>query len=379
MPILITLPCFYPSLDLETCQQCPNGTWSRKGSSKCQVQEERFFRWDEPYAIALLTATGLGELLLFIVIVIFLVKRNSPAVKVAGGWLCYVMIVGLAVSFASVVLFVGRPNGHICRARQSVYGLGFTLCLSCILVKAFRTFLAFLFDLYRQHKLRKLYKPVAIILLATAGQGIICTFWLIFDSPVVDRTGEGLTVLLQCQEGSQIGFSIMLSYVGLLAFVCFLLALKGRKAPDRYNETGYIIFSVLIYLFVWVCFIPIYVTKIQQRSAVQASAILVSNFGIVFCHFMPKCYMILCKRKLENSAEAYLERVRIYSITSTRSAFARRSVDSGTGSLGADGSSTDFSPARFSVRSAPLATVSEEPQEKVPPPHLRKRTRRCSI
>ncbi|KAJ8289173.1 hypothetical protein COCON_G00018320 [Conger conger] len=367
--------------NLDTCRKCPVGTWSEKGWSRCQAKVERFFHWDEPFAIALLSATALGELLLFFVFVVFLAGRKSPAVKVAGGWFCYLMIAGLAVSFGSVVLFVGRPSAHICRARQSMYGLGFTLCLSCILVKAFRTFLAFLLDLYRQHKLRKLYKPVAIIALATAVQGLICIFWLAFDTPVVERTDEGLVVLLQCKEGSQIGFSLMLSYMGLLALVCFLLALKGRKVPQRYNETGYIIFSVLIYLFVWVCFIPIYVTKIRQRSAVQASAILVSNFGIVFCHFMPKCYMVLCKKKVENSAEAYLERVRIFSVTSTLSAFSRISADSGKGSLeGVSPSSpVNFSPTKFPPCSPAVPSTAEEPRVSVPPPHLRKRTRRSSI
>ncbi|XP_064160632.1 G-protein coupled receptor family C group 6 member A-like [Anguilla rostrata] len=367
--------------NMDTCLSCPSGTWSKRGWSQCQTRVETFFTWNEPYAIVLLTGTALGELLLFAILVVFLAGRKSPAVKVAGGWFCYVMIAGLAVSFASVVLFVGRPNVRICQARQTMYGLGFTLCLSCVLVKAFRTFLAFLFDLYRQHRLRKLYKPVAIIALATVGQGLVCLFWLLFDSPGMEISYEGLTAVLQCREGSpdgsQAGFGAMHSYVALLACVCLLLALKGRKVPQRYNDTGYIIFSVLIYLFVWVCFIPVYVTKIQQRSAVQASAILASNFGMVFCHFMPKCYMILCKKKAENSPEAYLERVRIFSITSVHSAFARRSQDSGMSSLGTatPRGSVDFSPARGSV----CSTIKEEPQASAPPPLLRRRTRRCSV
>ncbi|KAJ8340996.1 hypothetical protein SKAU_G00332870 [Synaphobranchus kaupii] len=362
----------------DTCKDCPLGTWSKKGWNHCQKKEESFFRWEKPYAIALLAATALGQLLLFFIFIVFLVGRKSPAVKVAGGWFSFLMMGGLAVSFGSVVLFVGRPNDYICQARQTMYGIGFTLCLSCILVKAFRTFLAFLFDLYRRHRLQKLYKPVAIIALATTIQVLICVFWLIFDSPSIVRTDQGLKVLLQCKEGSQIGFGIMLCYTALLAFVCLVLALKGRKVPHRYNETGYIIFSVLIYLFVWVCFIPIYVTKISQRSIVQGSAILVSNYGIIFCHFMPRCYMILCKKKVENSPEAYLERVRIFSITSTLSAFARISKDSAMETAGSL-SSANFEPSRDFVSRVTAPSITEESQVSVPPPHLRKRIRRCSI
>ncbi|KAJ8356189.1 hypothetical protein SKAU_G00189830 [Synaphobranchus kaupii] len=134
------------------CQKCPNGTWSLRGWSHCEERTEMFYKWEEPYAIALVTAAGLGILLLLAILIIFLVHRKTPAVKIAG-------------------------------PRQAMYALGFTLCVSCILVRAFRTFLAFLFDLDKQHKLKKLYKPLAIVILVNTGQGLICTFWLIFDSP----------------------------------------------------------------------------------------------------------------------------------------------------------------------------------------------------
>ncbi|XP_036398161.1 G-protein coupled receptor family C group 6 member A-like [Megalops cyprinoides] len=370
--------------NLDNCLPCPNGTWSRKGATQCQPRTEEFFRWGDPYAVFLLTAAGLGVLLLLVVLIIFAVGRNSPVVKVAGGNLCYVMQAGLAVSFGSIVLFMGKPNDHICRARQTMYGLGFTLCISCILVKAFRTFLAFLFDLNRQHKLKKLYKPPAIIVVTTALQGIICLFWLIFASPYMEKilVNQNMTILLRCNEGSNAGFGAMLAYISLVAFVCFVLALKGRKVPQRFNETGYIIFSVLIYLFVWVCFIPIYITKNEQSSAIQASAILVSNYGIIFCHFLPKCYMILCKKKVDISSKAYLDRVRIFSITSTHSAFAdSSSVDSGAGSMVSVTTPGPLYPEESgtSTNSVATAWITEEPQAKDLSPHLRKRQRRCSI
>ncbi|XP_046907828.1 G-protein coupled receptor family C group 6 member A [Hypomesus transpacificus] len=319
----------------ENCQPCPNNTWSMKGWDHCENRTEDYFKWNDPSAVALLTISGIGFLLLSSVLIILVVGRHSTVFKVAGGKLCFVMIAGLAVSFGAVVLFVGKPTNDICKSRQTMYGLGFTLSVSCILVKAFRTFLAFLTDPVQHHKMKKLYKPPIIIICGTAIQGLICVLWLIFDSPkVVQHTSDQtMYIELQCNEGSNWGFGIMLSYISLLAFICFILALKGRKVPHRYNETGYIIFSMVIYLFVWICFIPIYVTKNQQRSAIQAFAIIVSNSGIIFCHFLPKCYMILCKNKEDISKQTYLERVRIFSITSTDSTFEHMSIDSGAGSM----------------------------------------------
>ncbi|XP_056152317.1 G-protein coupled receptor family C group 6 member A-like [Lampris incognitus] len=296
--------------NLPNCLKCPNGTWSLRGWSKCRQQTEVYFNWNDPFAISLLVVTGIGFLLLLCVLIIFLIGRHSIVFKVAGGKLCFVIMAGLTVSFGGAILFVGRPNDYICRARQTMYGLGFTLSVSCILVKTFRTFLAFLMDGNQQHSLHKLYNPTAIIICCTAIQGLICLFWLIFDSPKVEKSisRQSMNIVLICNEGSNWGFGIMLSYIAVLAAICFVLARKGRKVPQRFNESGYIIFSMVIYLFVWICFTPIYVTKFKQRSAVQASAIVVSNFGIICCHFLSKCYMILCKNKEDISRKAYMNR-----------------------------------------------------------------------
>lgn len=228
-----------------------------------------------------------------------------------------VMMAGLAVSFASVICYIGRPSTHLCRARQLMYAMGFTLCVSSILVKAFRTFLAFLpFGQMTNRRLHKCYKPVVIIIVITTFQGLICVLWMIFDSPDVMKPTpppQSMKNLVICCEGETfIGFGIMLSYIALLAFFGFLLAFKGRKVPQEFSETGYIIFSMLMYLFVWMCFIPVYITNNKRGYPVQASAILISSYGIIFCHFIPKCYEALCGSKTD-TLERILRRWRVVS------------------------------------------------------------------
>lgn len=254
--------------------------------------------------MAMVTAAAFGIVVLIATLIIFLVYRDSPPMKRAEVRLSCVMMLGLAVSFSSVICFIDKPSVHLCRARQLMYAMGFTLCVSCILVKALRTFLAFLpFGQLRHRRLHRLYKPPAIIIVITILQGIICLLWLIFDSPQIDNTPPSLQSMkkvIQCCQGSTyIGFGIMLSYIALLAFISFLLAFKGRKVPQEFSETGYIIFSMLIYLFVWICFIPVYITNREQSAPVQASVILVSCYGILFCHFLPKCHEALWGSKTD--------------------------------------------------------------------------------
>ncbi|XP_072532516.1 G-protein coupled receptor family C group 6 member A-like [Salminus brasiliensis] len=296
--------------DQPTCHNCPNNTWSEKNSTECKPRIIRYLKWNEPYPITLMVADLIGVLLLLISFTIFLVYRSTTIIKKSDFNMSCLMMLGLLISFGSVIAFIGRPDIHLCRAQQIMYGLGFTFCVCCILIKSFRNFIAFMaFDRDRQHKLGKLYKPLVIIILFNGGQALICAFWLIFASPDVDTpSGQSMYINLLCTEGSIIGFGVMHAYIAFLAFICFLLAFKSRKVPHDFNETGIIIFSMLIHLFVWLCFIPIYITKNEQRPIVQASAILVSNYGIIFCHFIPKCYQVLCE-KTENSWPAIRERL----------------------------------------------------------------------
>ncbi|MCJ8736617.1 hypothetical protein PDJAM_G00014600 [Pangasius djambal] len=293
--------------NLHNCLPCQNGTWSLKGWTHCTEKKEVYWNWDGPRAIIFLVFGMAGFLLLFMNLIIYLVFRESPVIKQAGGYIYLLIMVGLALSYTSVTIFIGKPNVHKCRARQVLYGLGFTLTVSCILVKALRTFVAFL-PHYRQHNVKKFYKPPVIIGSGTFVQVLICIFWLVFDSPSVENltSNDSMEIVVQCIEGSGMGFGFMLCYVALLALICFILAFKGRKVPQRFNETGHIILSMLIYLFVWVCFTPIYVAKFGERYSVQAAAILVSSYGIIFCHFAPKWYMALCKKKNEVTTEAYI-------------------------------------------------------------------------
>ncbi|XP_068433584.1 olfactory receptor CB1 [Clinocottus analis] len=295
---------FSDGWDQHTCKACPNGSWSLKGWAQCMPRSETFLRWRGTHPIIMMAAAVFGILLLFVILIIFLVYRDSLPMKRAEVRLSCVMMAGLSVSFASVICFMGKPSVHLCRARQMMYAMGFTLCVSCILVKAYRIFLAFLpFGQMTSRRLNKLYKPTVIVVVITAIQGIICILWLILDSPDIDPTPpspQSMVRLIQCNEGPKyIGFGAMLVYIALLAFVGFLLAIKGRKVPQEFSETGYIIFSMLMYLFIWVCFIPIYINNNEHASPVQASAILVSTYGIIFCHFLPKCYEALRGPKTE--------------------------------------------------------------------------------
>lgn len=268
-----------------------------EGWSKCEARTESYLKWCEPYPIALLVGVIIGVLILTISFLCFIFKRHSLVIMASNLFMSCFMMLGLLVSFVSVILFMDKPNINLCRGQQIMYALGFTLCVSCILAKAYRTFLKYMAtDPVRHDKLKRLDRPVIIIVLVTIVQGLICTFWMIFDTPDVDNSlvyTHSMDHVVQCTQGTKVGFGVMHSYIAFLAFACFLLAFKGRQVPHDFNETGVISFSMLIHLFAWLCFVPVYITKSESRPIAQASAMLVSNYGVIFCLLLPKCYQAI--------------------------------------------------------------------------------------
>ncbi|KAF7690288.1 hypothetical protein HF521_012092 [Silurus meridionalis] len=275
--------------DQALCKKCLNGT-SLPGSSECVEWRLGILNWSAGHSIVAIIGTAIGILLLVSSIII-LIKYRSYQVTQENLILLCIMQIGLIVSFGSLIAFLGDPSSQHCMTQQAMYGLGCTLAISCILVTAFHSFLIFMsIDPYTQRYLSRFNKSYVNIFILTAVQGLICLFWFIFDPLTVYESQskyDPLTMNRLCNQGSFAGFAMMHIYIALLALFSFILAFKGRE-----NETEPIAFSMLFHLFAWLCFIPLFVAYEEQRPIIQLSAIMVSNYGIIFCHFIPKWYKI---------------------------------------------------------------------------------------
>ncbi|CAL8260322.1 unnamed protein product [Boreogadus saida] len=311
---------FSNDTDSVKCVRCgSNMEWSPEGSSRCLRKTLNFFSWRDGFAVVLLALSAVGILLVLLIAALFLHQRHTPVVRAGGGPLCQVILLSLVGSFTSATMFVGPPSIRLCEARQVLFGVSFTLCVSCILVKSLKILLAFQVNPRLQRALRQLYRPYVIVAVCVALQVGACTCWLVLWSPFYHVVMYPTTMLAECHEGSYVLFGVMLGYIAVLALVCFACAYKGRKLPQKYNEAKFITFSMLLYLISWLIFVPVYVTTSGiYVPAVEMVVILISNYGVLSCHFFPKCYVILFKRD-QNTATAFKKNVYEYS---------RRNLDS---------------------------------------------------
>uniref|UniRef100_A0A672Z443 Olfactory receptor C family, u1 n=1 Tax=Sphaeramia orbicularis TaxID=375764 RepID=A0A672Z443_9TELE len=293
------LPCADGEISNQTgsteCTKCPEYYWSDKEKVICVAGVEEFLSFYDTMGIILVTLTLLGVVLTTIITAVFHRFRSTPIVRANNSEISFLLLLSLKLCFLCSLVFIGRPSVWTCRLRQAAFGVSFVLCLSCLLVKTIVVLLAFQTSVPGSRILR-MFGPSqqrVLLLCTTAPQVCLCAGWLIGAPPFPFRNPT-YQIVVECLEPWPPGFYLVLGYIGLLAFLCLLLAFLGRKLPDTFNEAKLITFSMLIFWAVWISFIPAYVSSPGKFTvAVEIFAILASSFGLLLCIFVPKCYIIL--------------------------------------------------------------------------------------
>ncbi|XP_036441398.1 metabotropic glutamate receptor 3 [Colossoma macropomum] len=284
-----------------TCAPCSLGQWPRADLSGCYDLPEDYIMWEDAWAIGPISIACVGFVCTSLVFIVFIRHNDTPLVKASGRELCYILLLGVLMSYTMTFVFIAKPSPAVCALRRLGLGTSFAVCYSALLTKTNR--IARIFSGVKEGGAQRprFISPssqVFICLSLISVQLLLVSVWLLLEVPGTRRftlPEKRQTVILKCNVRDS-SMLLSLSYDVVLVVLCTVYAFKTRKCPENFNEAKFIGFTMYTTCIIWLAFLPIfYVTSSDYRvqTTTMCISVSLSGFVVLGCMFAPKVHIIM--------------------------------------------------------------------------------------
>ncbi|XP_048738559.1 metabotropic glutamate receptor 6-like [Ostrea edulis] len=286
--------------DEYTCKDCPEGSKPSRNQSTCKPLPVLSLEWGSFWMLLPIAFTSIGVVLTILVMAVFIRYNETPVIMASGRELCYVLLIGILMSYGTSVIMLVRPTVILCTLRR--LGLGVSLCLiyAAMLTKTNRIYRIFNNGIKAMVKRPSYTSPRSQIFICfgiVSVQIVGGITWLGFEKPDTMFVLQDQDYLVLKCKASQTAIIVSLTYNIVLIIICTVYGVKTRKIPQNFNEAKCIAFTMYSTCIVWLAFIPIYfgasggdfkieVTSLCMCVSISATVALV-------CVFAPKMYIVL--------------------------------------------------------------------------------------
>ncbi|KAI1888163.1 hypothetical protein AGOR_G00182200 [Albula goreensis] len=283
-----------------TCAPCSPGQWPNDDLTGCYDLPEDYIMWEDAWAIGPVAIACVGFISTALVVGVFIRHNDTPLVKASGRELCYILLLGVFMSYSMTFFFIAKPSPAICTLRRLGLGTSFAVCYSALLTKTNR--IARIFGGVKDGAQRPRFispsSQVFICLSLISVQLVLVSVWLLLEVPGTRRftlPERRETVILKCNVRDS-SMLLSLSYDVVLVVLCTVYAFKTRKCPENFNEAKFIGFTMYTTCIIWLAFLPIfYVTSSDYRvqTTTMCISVSLSGFVVLGCMFAPKVHIIM--------------------------------------------------------------------------------------
>ena len=288
------------------CMNCSSEMWGNNpltGSDSCIPITESYLDPSDAWGIFLIILALIGLLCVTFFCVALGIFWNKPIVKASGREQMILLLVGIALSFASTIFFIIKPSIPLCLLQRISSWIWLSLVLSSLFIKLVRITRIFL---RKETSARPRFigpeSQILFTFLIVGGQLILVFISLVVVYPTVDRdvklnshnTNDHPVLLVQCTPSHIILIVMQMLYFSALLVMSNALAMLTIRFPANFKEVVYVALSTFCIGIIWIAFIITYfATKDEFKPAIHSFAIQMSAFAVLLCTFGPRVFIII--------------------------------------------------------------------------------------